>query len=202
MIIIRDPKDPRVDELLKQLETHIAIGNTLNDNSGIPSPLPPDPSSRIIAVDFDGNGGDELLTPPVSPQPITGGDYAGYKKIPLSLISKSGYLTETGDGGILVLEGGDGVYSTPHAWLDMSSNTNSNNVGFVFGLERDSEIYFSARVTGGRMANVNDRTNVSGGGYVSALEGDKLYLWGCAELSSQVWIYDANLGLMFRNKTI
>lgn len=179
-------------------ETYMAIGNTVSDNSGTPSTLPPDPSSRILVASFAGNGGDELLTPPVSPQPLTGGDYKGYQKIPLTTLIASGFLSDSGDGGILVGAGGDGLYQTPHAWLDMSSTSNLNNVGFVFGIERGSQIFFSQRVTGGRLSNANDRTNVSGGGFVNLLAGDKIYVWGCAELTGDVWVYDCNLGLVLR----
>lgn len=172
MIIINGNND--IAEIKEGLNTYIAVGNTVSDNSGIPSTLPPDPDSRIISIDFAGSG-DELLTPPPTPQPVTGGEYNSYLKIPLELIVKSGNITETGDGGILIQKAG--TYTTPNAWLIMSSSANANNVGFIFGLERDGLIYFTQRVTGGRMANANDLTNVSGGGISQDLKvGDKLYL--------------------------
>ena len=183
-----------------EAETYAAMGNTINDNTGIPSPLPPSASSRIISISFDGNGGDELLTPPISPSPVTGGNYMGYKKVPLSIIVEGGFLSDSGDGGLIVGAGGDGLYNTPNAWLDMSSGSNSNNVGYIFGIERAGQIFFSARVCGGRMAVANDRTNVSGGGFADLIEGDKLHLWGCAERNSELWIYDANIGLVLRKK--
>ncbi len=182
----------------QEAETYAAIGNTISDNTGIPSTLPPNSNSRVVVVNFFGNGSDELLTPPVSPQPIVGGTFNGYLKIQLNLLVKSGFLEDTGDGGMIVLPGGSGLYNTPHAWLDMSSTSNSNNVGFIFGIERGSEILFSQRVTGGRLSNANDRTNISGGGFVNLLEGDKIYVWGCSEKNSEVWIYDCNLGLTLR----
>ena len=39
-------------------------------------------------------------------------------------------------------------------------------------------------------------TNISGGGFIPGLEaGDKLSVWAAASLSTNLTIYDANLGL-------
>lgn len=178
----------KLTDIISIVENRIAIGNTVSDGSGNPN------QAGVLTVNLLGNGGDELLTPPASPQPVTGGNYNGYQPIALELIEQSGALIFD-SGSILVGAGGGGKYRSSHAWIDMSSSAQANNVGFVFGVERGGQLYFSARVTGDRLNQQNDRTNVSGGGFVELQEGDKLTLWGCSELASTVTIYDANLGL-------
>lgn len=185
---VREKINELITEHNRITTTYIAIGNTVADNSGTPNP------AGVIQVVFAGNGGDELLTPPVSPQPVTGGDYKGYQKIPFTLIEESGELSFVTDH-ILVGANGAGRYNSAHAWVDMSSSATANNVGFIFGIERGGQIFYSPRVTGDRLNAANDRTNVSGGGFVNLQPGDKLTVWGCAEKASTVSIYDANLGL-------
>lgn len=191
---LNDTLTQLIQDLIDIESTYGAIGNTVSNNTGTPNP------SGIIQISFTGLN-DELLTPPVSPQPLVNPDLNGYKILPLTVITSSGFLSDSGDGGLIVNAGGTGNYETPHAWLDMSSNTNNNHVGFVFGIHRGNEIYFSQRVTGAEMPNSNDRMNVSGGGFVEGLqEGDKLYVYGAAQLTSVVSIYDANLGLTMKKK--
>ena len=184
---------------LEQLRAIIAplndfgsMGNTVADGTGNPNP------AGVIDVVMAGNGGDDLLTPPTTPQPITGGDYNGYVKIAgLQEIDSSGAVS-TVSGELVIGAGGAGSYNTPHAYLEVSSSTNNNNVGFIFGIERAGFVHYSQRVTGARVVSSTDRVNISGGGNATLEVGDKLALWGCSEKAATVSILDANLGLQRR----
>ena len=177
-----------VNAILSIANNRVAMGNTVTDGTGIPNP------SRLITVNMTGNGSDELLTPPVSPQPVTGGNYNSFQPIAFSEIESSGAISVI-DGAIVIGEGGAGRYRTSHAWLDMASDRRANNVGFTFCTERNGELYFSSRVAGGRLSDQDDRTNISGGGFVDFEVGDKLSIWGCSELEAVITIYDANIGM-------
>lgn len=182
-----------IQDFLDISETYAALGNTLSNNTGVPNP------SGAITLNMTGTL-DEYNTPPVSPQPVVNPDLNGYVRMPLSIIVASGLLSDSGDGGMLVNSGGDGFYTTPQAWLDMSSTASNNTVGFIFGIERGDNLYFSQRVTGSEMASGDDRTNVSGGGFVDLVEGDKIYVYGTSEKDCILTIFDANLGLTMRSK--
>ena len=52
-----------------------------------------------------------------------------------------------------------------------------------------------------RASNGQDRTNISGGGFLNDLvAGDKLSVWVASEKNADIVIYDANLGLNLRTK--
>ena len=52
-----------------------------------------------------------------------------------------------------------------------------------------------------RASNGQDRTNISGGGFLNGLlAGDKLSVWVASEKNADIVIYDANLGLNLRSK--
>ena len=183
-----DPINPVVNQdpnLSLLLNTRAALGNTVSTGA------------QLGPIALTGTG-DEDLQPPTDGQPTTGGDYAGYTELTgLNAISQSGEVTVSGHQFIIGANGG-GDYRTPHAWLDVSVNTNGNVVGFIFGIEKASNglLYFSDRVTGERASAQDQATNIAGGGFVSALEaGDKLSVWAAASLSTNLTIYDANLGL-------
>ena len=142
---------------------------------------------------------DENLTPPDTPQPLTGGDYAGYIKITGFIeIEASESLTISNSEFVI---GQDGNYYSSHAWLDVSCSVNTNNLGFIFGIERDNQLSFSTRPTGTRGFNGDNRTNVSGGGFLNNLQvGDKVSVWVASEKDADITIYDCNLGINLRSK--
>ena len=83
----------------------------------------------------------------------------------------------------------------------MSCTANGNNIGFIFGIERAGQYIFSQRPTGMRASNGQDRTNISGGGFLNdMLAGDKLSVWVASEKDATITVYDANLGLNLRTK--
>lgn len=178
----------KLSDLIDITRNRVAIGNTVADGSGNPNP------TGVITLALPSNGGDELLTPPASPQPITGGDYNGYTKLILEPIEQGGALTFEA-GGFRVGAGGAGKYRSSHAWLDIGSTANANNIGFIFGVQRGSQLFFSSRVTGDRASVQNDRTNISGGGYVDLQENDLVHVWAASENATTLTIYDANLGI-------
>tara|TARA_R110002167_G_scaffold5136_1_gene24062 strand:+ start:1381 stop:2082 length:702 start_codon:yes stop_codon:yes gene_type:complete len=164
-------------------DNHCQLGNTTKTNGEISLPI-------------TGTGTEDLF-PPDNPQPVTGGDYNGYVKVlGLSSISTSGAMT-IASSEITVGVAGD--YYSSHAYLDLSSNLNSNNVGFVVAVERSGFFTFSERAIGARAANGDDRTNVAGGGFFpNLLVGDKLSIWVASEKDTTLTVFDANLGINLR----
>ncbi|MCP3700994.1 MAG: hypothetical protein GY920_21240 [Aliivibrio sp.] len=178
-----------IDEFNDIMNTYAALGYTQKQGS---STIP------LVISGLIGTGNEDL-TPPDSPQPLTGGDYKGFEKITGFVeIEASGSLTIS-NSEIIVGQGGD-YYST-HAWLDVSCNTNQNNIGFIFGIERGNQLIFSQRPTGMRGSNGQDRTNISGGGFLNGLEsGDKISVWVASENTASITVYDCNLGINLRKK--
>lgn len=171
--------------IITTLQTRAAFGNTVTGGGS------------VISVSLTGTG-DSLLPPPATPQPETGGNYNGYKKvIGLVQIAASGELSVS-DGALVIGTNGNGSYRTPHAWVDMSANQTATTVGFIFGIVKASDglVHYSQRVTGSRMSAQDDRTNVSGGGFIDVLEaGDTLSMWVAADNTATIKIYDMNIGL-------
>jgi len=178
---------PELDELLN---TYASVGYTQKQTNGTNVPL------TINGITGTGN---EDLTPPDNPQPLTGGDYKGFIKITqFEEIEVGGSLT-VANGEIVIAD--SGKYYVSHAWLDISCTANGNNIGFIFGIERAGQYVFSQRPTGMRASNGQDRTNISGGGFLNDLvAGDKLSVWVASEKDANIIIYDANLGLNLRTK--
>ena len=169
--------------------TYAALGYT---QKTAPSNLP------LLMTGLIGTN-DENLTPPDTPQPLTGGDYAGYIKITGFIqIEASESLTISNSEFVI---GQAGNYYSSHAWLDVSCSVNTNNLGFIFGIERGGQLSFSTRPTGTRGFNGNNRTNVSGGGFLNNLQvGDKVSVWVASENDADITIYDCNLGVNLRSK--
>ena len=169
-------------DMLKLLNTRAAMGNTVKVDG-------------VITKSMTGTG-NATLTPPDSPQPLTGGNYAGYVPITeLTLIAEGGELTVV-NGEFVVGTDGDGDYGSAQAWMDASSSLNNNNIGLIFSIERGTNLIFSQRPTGTRAFNGSDRTNISGGGFLDGLlAGDKIGLWVAMESNATLEIYDANLGI-------
>ena len=169
-------------DMLKLLNTRAAMGNTVKVDG-------------VITKSMTGTGS-ATLTPPDSPQPLTGGNYAGYVPITeLTLIAEGGELTVT-NGEFIVGADGAGDYGSAQAWIDASSSLNNNNIGLIFSIERGTNLVFSQRPTGTRAFNGSDRTNISGGGFLDGLlAGDKIGLWVAMESNATLEIYDANLGI-------
>jgi len=169
-------------DLLKLFNTRAAMGNTVKVDG-------------VISKAITGTGS-PTLTPPNSPQPLTGGNYAGYVPITeFTTIAESGELTVV-NSEFVVGANGDGDYGSTQAWMDASSSLNNNNIGLIFSIERGTNLIFSQRPTGTRAFNGSDRTNISGGGFLDGLEsGDKIGVWVAMESTATLEIYDANLGI-------
>ena len=170
--------------------TYAAFGYTQKTSaSGLP----------IVITGVVGTGSN-YLTPPDSPQPVTGGNYNGYVKIE-NFVEIAASETLTVSNSEIVI-GQDGNYFSSHAWIDISSSINTNTLGLVFCIERGSQLLFSARPVGTRGFNGNNRTNLSGGGFLDNLEdGDKISVWIGSEGTADISIYDCNVGLNLRSKT-
>lgn len=170
--------------------TYAAFGYTQKTSaSGLPILI-----SGIVGI------GSNNLTPPDSPQPVTGGNYNGYVKIEgFVQIAASESLTVSNSEIVI---GQDGNYFSSHAYIDVSSSINTNTLGLVFCIERGSQLLFSTRPVGTRGFNGNNRTNLSGGGFLDNLEnGDKISVWIGSEGTADISIYDCNVGINLRSKT-
>ena len=174
-----------MEPVIMMLNTRAALGNTVSANG------------ELGPIALVGTGNDYLM-PPTDGQPVTGGNYNGYVELTtLSNIYQSGEVSVVGHQ-LVIGAGGAGDYRTPHAWLDVSTSANGNVVGFIFGILKASDglLYFSDRVTGERGSAQDLATNISGGGFAIGLEeGDKISVWGASSVTSNLTIYDANLGL-------
>jgi hypothetical protein len=170
-------------DLLDVFNTHCQIGNTSKVDGA-------------ITISVTGTGTDDLY-PPDNPQPTTGGDYEGYVKITdLSLISEKGGLSIANSE---VTIGIAGDYYTSHAYLDASSALNTNNIGFTIAVERSGNLNFQQRAVGSRGFNGDNRTNISGGGFLpNLLVGDKLSVWVASAGTTTITVHDANLGINLR----
>ena len=170
-------------DLLDIFNTHCQIGNTSKVDGA-------------ITISITGTGTDDLY-PPDNPQPTSGGDYEGYVKITgLNLISEKGGLSVASSE---VTIGIAGDYYTSHAYLDASSALNTNNIGFTLAVERSGNLNFQQRAIGSRGFNGDNRTNISGGGFLpGALVGDKISVWVASSATTTVTIHDANLGINLR----
>ena len=170
-------------DLLDVFNTYCQIGNTSKVDGA-------------ITISVTGTGTDDLY-PPDNPQPTTGGDYEGYVKITdLSLISEKGGLSVASSE---VTVGIAGDYYTSHAYLDASSAQNTNNIGFTIAVERSGNLIFQQRAIGSRGFNGDNRTNISGGGFLpNLLVGDKISVWVASADTTTVTVHDANLGINLR----
>lgn len=175
--------DSRLDAMLVAINTKAAFGNTVV-------------SQGKIIVNLIGTG-DSDLPPPTDGQPTTGGNYNGYIPVPFNEILSAGEVSVVGSE-IVVGAGGAGDYNTPHAWIDTSADTNAAVIGYIFAIHKASNglLYFSDRVVSQRAAAQGLVTNIAGGGFVSGLEeGDTLSTWVASSLSTELTIYDANVGI-------
>ena len=143
--------------------------------------------------------GTKSLTPPNSPQPLTGGDYNGYIKInDFVVIEESGGLSVS-NGEVIVATAGN--YYTSNAWIDVSTSVNATTLGFLFAIERNGQYSFSGRPVGSRGFNSDNRTNISGGGFLNNMQpGDKVSIWVASENASNLTIYDCNVAINMRSK--
>ena len=147
--------------------------------------------------------GDTSLWPPVSAQPITGGDYEGYVKI--------GYLNENNPLDIYIEDGvdtssaalescdivipSDGIY-TSSGFATFIHPTNNSVVSLCFVVERDGLYYFGQRTPKADMPNSGDPANISGDGSVSVIGGDKLSLWCASDTSGAIELNTLSINLI------
>lgn len=139
------------------------------------------------------------LTPPDGPQPVSGGDYNGYVKINGFVEIESSNSMSVSNGEVVIGQAGN--YYSSNAWIDVSCSTNTTTLGFLFGIERAGQILFSGRPVGSRGFNGDNRTNISGGGFLNNLQvGDKISVWVASENASDITIYDCNVAINLRSK--
>lgn len=148
-----------------------------------------DPSPNIIAVTAHPSGTD-VLNPPSAPVTAGPGPFGGYHKV-------SAFLAEGSSSEITVASAeftipNDGVYIVPVGWAGFRHSVNNSTVGFVIGIERAGQIIFSQRPTSSKQPNGGDLENVSGGGQVTAVAGDKLSAWVASDNTGDITIGNSN----------
>lgn len=138
-----------------------------------------------------GTGAPEL-PPPALPQPVAGGDYAGYVKATGFSLERANNMQVVGDEIVAEF---NGVYIVSVGWGTFRHSANNATVAFVLGVERGGVLSFSQRPTGHRVANLGDPSNVSGGGTIELLKDDKLSVWLATDVSGNVVLSNANVSI-------
>lgn len=147
--------------------------------------------------------GDSSLWPPVSAQPLTGGDYEGFVKIgylnennPLNIHIEDGIdtLSATLESCDIVLPN-DGIY-TSSGFATFIHPTNNSVVSLCFVIERDGLYYFSQRTPKSDMPNSGDPANIAGTGSVSVSAGEKLSLWCASDTTGDIELNTLSINLV------
>ena len=146
-----------------------------------------DGSPNTIAVVAHPSGNSTLN--PLS-APVAGasndGPFGGYYKI--SAFIAEGSIKEFTIANAEFTVPNDGVYIVPIGWAGFRHSANGSTIGFVIGIERAGQMIFSQRPTSSKQPNLGDIENVSGGGQVTALKGDKLSAWVASDTTVTITI--------------
>ena len=138
-----------------------------------------------------GTGDDQLWPPsPLTPQPITGGVYEGYKKV--------GYLDNNRSLDITLVDGidttgalcpscdmvipEDGVYRVD-GFTTFQHSANTSTVAFSFAVETPSGYIWSPRPVKHRVPNTEGHANMAGEGILPVTAGTKISLWVASDNS-------------------
>ena len=134
--------------------------------------------------------GDDNVWPSEDPQPLTGGNYEGYRKIGYLVDNKSQKMTlqsgndETGAALSLcdVVNDEDGSFRVD-GFTTFKHTQNNATVGFVFAAEVGGNYIFSPRPVRQRVPNGAAPANMAGEGILSVPAGSKLSLWAASDVT-------------------
>jgi len=134
-------------------------------------------------VSLTGTGVDTIW-PPATPQPLTGGNYEGYRKI--------GNLVSNKELGLTLIDGDDetgaaltacdipiteaGTYRVD-GFTTFRHPANNSTVAFVFAVELGGQYIFSQRPVKATMPNGGRNANLAGEGILSVPAGAVLSMW-------------------------
>jgi hypothetical protein len=147
--------------------------------------------------------GNSTLNPPSAPVVAGAGPFGGYYKV-TAFISEglSKEITVSGSAELVIPSNiVSAVMMAPVAWAGFRHSGNGATVGFVIGIERAGQIIFSQRPTSSKQPNGGDIENVSGGGQVSVLAGDKISAWVASDTAGTVTMGNANFTIHMLDDT-
>lgn len=142
---------------------------------------------------------DPLFTPPQGGQNIGAGTNVGdwYKVVGWQAGTSFGLTVDIANGEIVVPALGGGVY-IGDGWANFSHSANNTSVAFLLGVRKQSDglVYFSQRPTQNKLPNTNTPGIISGGGFSTLEEGDRLSVWvSCTNPDPSFNVHDANFRL-------
>lgn len=135
--------------------------------------------------------GSDVMNPPAAPVTAGPGPFGGYYKVPGYVQEGAAKEIEFGDSEIIVQN--DGVFIIPVGWGNFRHSLNNASVVFVLGIERDGQILFSQRPTGGLKPNGDKLGNVSGGGQSNLKKGDKVSVWVASDIAGTITLGNSNV---------
>ncbi len=147
------------------------------------------PANQITVAAYP--GGTDVMNPPAAPVTAGPGPFGGYYKITGYIQDGAAKEIEFGDGEIIVQN--DGVFIIPVGWGNFRHTLNNASVVFVLGIERDGQIIFSQRPTGGLKPNGDKLGNVSGGGQATLQKGDKVSVWVASDTAGTITLGNSNV---------
>jgi hypothetical protein len=149
----------------------------------------PEPNTIVVAAHPSGSS---TLNPPAGPSTGTSDDgpFGGYYKI--SAFIQEGSIREFTVANAEFTVPNDGVYIVPIGWAGFRHSLNNATISFVIGIERDGQMFFSQRPTSSKQPNGGDIENVSGGGQVTSLKGDKLSAWVASDTAGTITLGNSN----------
>ena len=135
-------------------------------------------------------GGTDVLNPPASlPSGSTSG--GGYYKVGgWALEGESKGFTFASDA--LITTNG-GLFHIPVGWGGFRHSQNGATTAFVLGIDDGVSVNFSPRPTSEKQANLNDLSNVSGGGQTRLGAGNSLSVWVASDATGTITLGNANV---------
>jgi hypothetical protein len=161
-----------------------------------------DGSPNTIAVVAHPSG-NSTLNPPSAPVTAGPGPFGGYYKVTAFIAEGAAKeLTISGSSEIVIPNNiVSAVMIVPIGWAGFRHSANGATVGFVIGIERAGQIIFSPRPTSSKQPNGGDIENVSGGGQVQVLAGDKLSAWVSSSATGTITMGNSNFSIHMMEDT-
>lgn len=147
--------------------------------------------------------GNSTLNPPSAPVAAGAGPFGGYYKVTAFIAEGAAKeITISGSAEIIIPNNiVSAVMIVPIGWSGFRHSANGATVSFVIGIERAGQLFFSQRPTLSKQPNGGDVENVSGGGQVSVLAGDKLSAWVSSDKTGIITMGNANFTIHMMEDT-
>jgi len=135
--------------------------------------------------------GNTILNPPSAPVTAGPGPFGGYHKVSAYIVEGSAKELSVVSGEMIIPN--DGLFLVPVAYASFRHSANNATVALVFGIERAGQIFFSQRPVPSKQPNLGDVTNISGGGQINSLTGDKISVWVASDITGTITIGNSNV---------